>query len=286
MDPRASSGGTTDSGEKRSEAKAELSRAVGSVREGAIAMENLGQLLRSPRVGPRSLSRALPALQEAPQALAAAFSAVERAARVAADVAPEEEASTVLSGARAILDELRAELAELRGSVGARARLMLEARVRRVRQACAPALALCDALGHAAEPRPVVVDLGELLEQRWPLVDPDDRAPRGGVARVAVHVAAVGSISADPVLLLPLVEAMLRGVAEAGKASLGVAPPAGSPGAATAVRAEAAAPEGAALRLVPAGAIGARALQLARLLARVAGLALHEGASTVTLELP
>jgi hypothetical protein len=285
VDPRACSGGTTDSGE-RSAAKAELSRAVGSVREGAIAMENLGQLLRSPRVGPRSLSRALPALQEAPQALVAAFLAVERAARVVADVAPEEEASSVLSGARAILDELRAELAELRGSVGARARLMLEARVRRVRQACAPALALCDALGHAAEPRPVVVDLAELLEQRWPVGDPDDRAPRSGaVPRIAVHLAAAGPISADPVLLLPLLEAMLRGVAEGGKASLGFVS-AAETSSGGAVRAEPATPDGATLRVLPVGAVGARALQLARLLARVAGLALHEGQGTVTLELP
>lgn len=282
MDPRKRSGGTTDAGERQEPAKADLSRAVGSVREGAIALENLGQLLRSPRVGPRSLSRALPALQEAPQALASAFTALERAARTAADAGPEDEPAAVLSSASRVLDELGAELAELRGSIGARARLMLEARVRRARLACAPALELSAAIGHALEPRPAPLDLAELLPQRWPASVADERAPRGGALRIAVALADLGPLTADPVLLLALVEAMLRSVGEGGgNATLSVAPAARG----TAVQAEAGASR-AAVCLLPAGPTGARALQVARLLADVAGLPLEEGASGPTLRLP
>src|SRR5262245_55027736 len=51
----------------------------GAIREGVAAIQNLGQLLRSPRVGTRALALALPAVSEGTEALLQALAALQDA---------------------------------------------------------------------------------------------------------------------------------------------------------------------------------------------------------------
>jgi hypothetical protein len=263
-------------------AAAEAGGSAGAVREGAIALENLAGVLRSPRVGARSLLKALPALQEGPQALAGALDEVARDAAARLAEGPGAAAvARVLSAARAQVDELAAGLAAVRGSFGARTRLTLEARARRTRLSIDAALDVAEAIARTAHPQRAPVDLAELFELRWPVVDDEadaaaapvpDRGSRPGAIPLTVRLELdTAGVDVDARVLPVVVELGAHAAARAGEVTLRFAA-----GPHATLHIEPGAGDGRPRRSMAASPLAADALELARALAKLAGYELRE----------
>lgn len=152
----------------------------GAVREGVAGIQNLGQLLRSPRVGTRALALAVPAVREGAEGLRVALSALEEAlCEHLAPGAEAEAARSVLVFAAQRTSELtrvlehgadgpagaRAAGARANPRVGARRRLEIEAEVMSLLAELATVQALIDLFASPGPPRTAAaqVDLGEIL---------------------------------------------------------------------------------------------------------------------------
>jgi hypothetical protein len=270
-------------------AGAEAGGSAGAVREGAIALENLAGVLRSPRVGARSLLKALPALQEGPQALAGALDEVARDAAARLAEGPGAAAvARVLSAARAQVDELAAGLAAVRGSFGARTRLTLEARARRTRQSIDAALDVAEAIARTAHPQRAPVNLAELFELRWPVVDDaadaaaapgvPERGSRSGAIPLTVRLELdTAGVDVDARVLPVVVELAAHAAARAGEVTLRFAA-----GPRATLHIEPGAGDDRQRRSMAASPLAADALDLARALAKLAGYELREPGDTAS----
>lgn len=159
----------------------DLAALRGAVREGVAGIQNLGQLLRSPRVGTRALALAVPAVREGAEGLRAALSALEEALCVHLTPGAEADAArSVLELAAQRTSDLtrvlehgadgsaagpRAAGARANPRVGARRRLEIEAEVMSLLAELATVQALIDLFASAGPPRTAAaqVDLGEIL---------------------------------------------------------------------------------------------------------------------------
>ena len=174
----------------------------GALREGVAAIQNLGQLLHSPRVGARALALALPAGREGTEQLHQALSAVDQALSLSLAPGAELEAarSTLAFAAQRVGDlermleavvespatgaglagqaraQTRPPSARLRAGerarssnprVGARHRLKLEAEAASLLVELATVQVLVDLFSSADPSRTTVVDLGEVLAEIW-----------------------------------------------------------------------------------------------------------------------
>lgn len=191
--------------------------ARGAIREGVAAIHNLGQLLRSPRVGPRPLARAIPEVREGCEALRGALDDLRTAlgARLGAETDLAQLAGAALDLAARRVEGLALALeGNEKRPVEARRRLAVEGEVRKVAGDLDTVLWLVDLLAAVASPRPVQVDLAEVLRNRWSPV------PAASSVPVRVDVGADASFSGDPrvaPLLIELAVAVLaRDVRESG----------------------------------------------------------------------
>jgi hypothetical protein len=183
--------------------RGDIEVARGAVREGVAAIQNLGQLLRSPRVGLRPLARALPEMREGCEALAAALSDFERA--VAACFGEDDELSVAT---RQMLAPMVASIAMFSGSLEgrekrpleARRRLAIETELRKLAPELEAVLWLADLVAAAAATRVVAAELVEVLRKRWAT------APSALVASVRVEVAPEHGFAGDPRIAALLLE--------------------------------------------------------------------------------
>jgi len=143
----------------------DLSSLVGEVREGVTLVQNLVQILRSPRVGPRQLSRALPELVSACDQVVGPLS---RLATASADVLstdrPAVEALAELSSRSiACLRAVSAQLADTVGEgLGARRRLEIDALASSAAEELSELCRLGELASYVAAPRPDRVDLADV----------------------------------------------------------------------------------------------------------------------------
>lgn len=278
----------------------DLVAAAGAVREGIAAIQNVAQLLRSPRVGPRSLERAVPDLAVAATQLQGALAEFRDVVseRLGDDVEGRQAVAALEAHGAGRVDELIVEIeagsasrpsgtagrasggptgrASGSGPLGARRRLALEARVRRVAAELEGVLDVADVLVMAADAQPTQgLDLGVLLRERWQ-PRPGSASSRRADARVQVELdASIGEpITGDARLIGALVEIAVALVARGGHAALRVEPAAGR----VRIRVRgvpAAGPHGNEIVSAPMRALGAAALPALRAAATLAGLAVE-----------
>lgn len=145
----------------------DLSSLVGELREGVTLVQNLVQILRSPRLGPRQLSRELPELAQASDQVA---QPLRRLAAASADVLAAEpeavEALTLLSErATTAQRQVSAELTDLsHDELGARRRLEIDAVASTAVEHLAALCHLGELLSFAASPRIASVDLADVAD--------------------------------------------------------------------------------------------------------------------------
>jgi hypothetical protein len=140
---------------------------VGAVREGVTTVDNVVTVLRSPRVGPRQLLRALPDLVDAVRAVAEVFARVD--ALVTWLFAPSDPArdavarmgATAKTSLLALADALELGVAS---GLGARVRLELEAHASEVAARLALVGVVVELLPAAAAPHLASLDLADLVE--------------------------------------------------------------------------------------------------------------------------
>lgn len=167
--------------------KDRLTIALGAVREGAQAIDNLSHLLRARRVGPRAIGVALGEVREGCFELGAALSGLERelCAELSLSLAraPEAEgiARRLLSQGAACVGMVASQL-DVKGKADARTRLALEELARRSVAKLDGVLFLAELLAAASSPKAVLLDIGDALLE---LASP---SAKGGGARVKVSV--------------------------------------------------------------------------------------------------
>lgn len=148
-----------------------LAVARGDVRDGVAAIEHFLEVLASRRVGPRVLARAVPEVQDGCGPLRAAVSSLAEAFAVelASDAAGLEAATALLAYATSRVDELSAALAgREQATMDARARLALEAIVRRIAGELGTVVRLVDLLGAPVTSETTTIDFGDALSVRRP----------------------------------------------------------------------------------------------------------------------
>lgn len=166
-----------------------LSIALGAVREGAQAIDNLSHLLRARRVGPRAIAVALGEVREGCRELSAALSALET--ELCAELslshprAPDAEgiARRLLSQGSACAAALASQL-DMKGKADARTRLSLEDLARRSAAKFDAVIFLAELLAAAASQKVVPLDIGDALLEL--------ASVKGGAARVKVSVGLSG----------------------------------------------------------------------------------------------
>lgn len=268
-----------------------LAAARGAVRDGVAAVEGLAQLLGSRRVGPRGVARALPEVRDGCAALRASLGALDEviAAEVAGDAEAAAAAGATLAHAALEVERIEAELggrgADARpAAIDARRRLALEASVRRAAGELAGALELVDLLCASLDPRPTAIDLADVLRERSATGPP--LAP---AVQVSAACERAEGLEADARVVGGLIELALGAARVAGLESLRITSRRRADGRVE-VRVDGggtgrAGADAIALEL-PARADGACALDVARAVARRAGIGLAiepGGAVTLTL---
>jgi hypothetical protein len=146
----------------------DIAVARGGVRDGIAAIQNLAHLLRSARVGPRSIARAVPEVRAGCAGLRRAMVALEEA--IAAEVGVDREtvlgASTVLAFAAQRATEVE-ELLDVQGRLETKHRLHLDAAVGVAAAELGTVLTVIELLSETARRRASPVDLGDVFDESW-----------------------------------------------------------------------------------------------------------------------
>ena len=175
--------------------KERLKTALGAVREGAQAVDNLAHLLRSRRVGPRAITVALGEVRESCLELGAALSTLEGELCTKLSGAPDAEglARRLLAQGAACARKVASQL-DVEGPSNARRRLALEDLARRSAGKLEAVIFLAELLVAAASFQAVPLDIHDALLE---LSGPPARgsAAKGGGARVRASVSLVGGRS-------------------------------------------------------------------------------------------
>ncbi len=185
------------------------SDALGAVRDGAAALQALAQLLRSPLVGPRQLSRVLPEMQAGAEALAQDFQrsidafCLTFAATPALSSAAEVALGLMRDRVAAFAGSLRASADK---NVDTRQRLSLEGATALLSRDLDTALCVLDLLTAAAAPRSVRIAFCELVRERRP-------GPAPIVVRAVVDAPDTVASESDPHLILALLELVVARLA-------------------------------------------------------------------------
>jgi hypothetical protein len=210
--------------------KARLTTALGAVREGAQAVDNLTHLLRARRVGPRAITVALGEVREICLGLGAALAALEGELCLRLSGAPEAVglARLLFSEGEACAARVASQL-DVKGPTDARGRLALEELARRSVVVLEGVIFLAELLAAAASSKAVPLDMGDALHE---IASP---TAKGGPARMKVSVGLSGSRSfvGDARVVSGLLLLAIGRVARAGLPSIAVT---GSPGGAVEVR--------------------------------------------------
>ena len=198
-----------------------LSLARGDVRDGVAAIEHFHEVLASRRVGSRVVERAIPEMASGCAPLVRALAALVEA--VGSEIADDPEGVDAVRGmiesANERVTELTTALTALVGStIDARARLSLEAIVRRVAGALGATLRLVDMLGAPVTSDMVMIDLGDALHARVANVR-RVRAPEPAVLRVPIDLSADELAVGDARLLLDLLDHAVAWVVGSGVSS-------------------------------------------------------------------
>jgi len=151
-------------GERQTGIDEDLSSLVGEVREGVTLVQNLVQVLRSPRVGPRQLSRALPELASACEQ---AIGPLSRLAASSMDVLSKDTSavgalSELSARAIACLRAVSTRLADTSDRLGARRRLEIDALAASAVKELTALCSLGELVSYLAAPRPGDVDLADV----------------------------------------------------------------------------------------------------------------------------
>lgn len=180
--------------------RAALAELRGPIRDGVAAVQAFGQLLRSPKVGPRQLGRALPDVLSGTWQLSRDLG---QAATGLGPGLPEGVGNSVVLALSAGRDRTAVFAATLEGhedkTVEARRRLELEGAVIRLSRELEGALCVIDFALAAASPRKVFLGLADLLRERKP--------PPALVLIPGVLDTPGMSVDADPLLVSSLLDA-------------------------------------------------------------------------------
>lgn len=187
--------------------------ARGEVRDGIAAIEHFLQVLASRRVGPRVLARSVPEMEAGCEPLRAALAALADAVALElhADPAGVSAVRDLLAHAGARVAELSAALAAHAGAaMDARARLALEAIVRRIAGELGAVMRLAEMLGAPVTSETTIIDFADALAAR--------RAARPGatLVRASVELRATELRVGDARLVLELLELSVATVVRAG----------------------------------------------------------------------
>lgn len=138
--------------------------ALGAVREGAQAVDNLSHLLRAKRVGPRVLSGALAEVRESCAGLSAAFAALEaELCPTLHSVAEAEKVARELLAGGAKCARLVSDKLAVGANPDARARLELSELAARSTHKLDKVIFVLTALAQAAHPERTVLDAVDVL---------------------------------------------------------------------------------------------------------------------------
>ncbi len=192
----------------------DISAARGGVRDGIAAIQNLAQLLRSPRVGARALARAVPEVREGAAALRDAAQALDQAIAGAAGSEPAtaRAAHSVLGFAAERARALEAAL-EVGRRIDVRRRLGLDAEVNAAAAELGTVLMLVDLLGAEPERRHTPVDLLDVLDEQW-------SAPAASTVVVAVEIGRDATFTGDPRHAASVLELAVTAASAATRANL------------------------------------------------------------------
>lgn len=195
----------------------ELLFARGEVRDGAAAIENLGHLLGSRRVGPRVLSRALP---EVVAGAALLRDAIDRLGESMARFFGDDDVAVdgvrrVVTHSVAKVVELARELEGKHDGLDARDRLRFEANVKRTASELDSLARLADLVCSAAAPRPTSLDLRDVLSRGpTPVEQRSQPGPLPVVARIDVRTK--NALTGDARLFVQMLELAVLTAARAG----------------------------------------------------------------------
>lgn len=195
-----------------------LTIARGEVRDGVAAIDHFLQVLASRRVGPRVLARSVPEMSAGCASLQAAITALAEAVALELSSDPEGVAAVraLLAHADARVAELSASLAAHEGEpMDARARLALEAVVRRIAGDLGAVVRLVEMLGAPVTSETTVIDFADALAARRGLVV----RPGTTIAHAAVEQRASELRVGDARLVLELLELSVATVVRAGVAA-------------------------------------------------------------------
>jgi len=193
--------------------------ARGSVLDGLASLQNFEYLLRSPRVGPRSLARILEELRPSCAPIGVAFELMvteiskrEPKARLLGELTREVE--THMSR----LDETLLNAG--RSDMGARARIALESEVHRIGVALASLWRLLDVLDHSTQPRHAELDAMDVARAAVQQLSQANGLPSVEVSLVTPASAA--TLFTDPQVAMPLIGYAVGVVAMQGASAIGV----------------------------------------------------------------
>jgi hypothetical protein len=237
------------------------------VLDGLAGLQGLADLLRSHKVGVRGLSRSLP---EAADGLAETRAALRELEAVIGAEVDAVHARAALGPVESALGELQSELGRGGNALDARRRIALEVRIAAIVRDLEVAQSLADLFTACLDPRPIPLDLADLLRQRWPVADePEKRGGRrdsSGVRRAVIDVPPGSTFTGDARAATVLLELAAGFVLDAGATTVLVT--AKREGDRLVVRASEAQPSairpGATVLLVRTRAMAAGALGLAR----------------------
>lgn len=178
--------------------------ARGSVRDVLAALQNLEHLLRSPRVGPKSLTQVIHEIRPSCQPIGDVFDRlVDQVAVRVSEPERVRELATFARDRAAQLDEALVRAAS--SDMGARARLSLEVGVRQLRAELDAVRELLDLLDAATNFCPTELDINALVPHALAVRAPSDPR-RPDVARVSFRpCTGCSGIVSDPRVLMPLI---------------------------------------------------------------------------------
>lgn len=195
---------------RRADRDPDVAVARGAARDGVGALHNLANLLRSLRVGAKPLARAIVDVRESGGALRAAFASLRAVVSSRQPPSTVAASAALFDGALAAIDGLAGALERTDpNAIDARARLSIEAVVRRAAAELDGVLCLSDLLVGVGAPAAVPLDLGDVVRLRL-------CGPRtAGTAITVTLEPGDYSFVGDAVVAAVLVEVALASVARA-----------------------------------------------------------------------